>query len=103
MWALHAPAPGGNARAVGGARRIGIGLVLAAHGRAVHLHPGGGSPFGIVILVEAAVDQMTLRAPVITALQLIEHRPQQATVRAGGLGLYRDHNLALGHGADLTI
>src|SRR5262245_13929 len=103
VWALHAPAPGSHARTIIGTWRIGIGLVLATHRRAIHLHSCRGGPFGIVILVEAAIDQMRLWAPVISALKLIEHRPQQAAVRAGGLGFYRDHDLALGHGADLAV
>src|ERR1700733_5385567 len=56
--ALHASAPGGNAGAIVGARRIGIGIVLAADRRAIHVHADAGGPFGVVILVEAAIDEV---------------------------------------------
>src|ERR1700733_184777 len=55
---LHASAPGGNAGTIVAARRIGVGAVLAADRRAIHVHTDAGSPFGIVILVEAAIDEV---------------------------------------------
>src|SRR5690606_7322017 len=59
--ASHAPAPGGNAGAVLGPRRIGIALVLVPGGRSVDENAFASSPFGIVVLMEAAVDEMATR------------------------------------------
>src|SRR2546430_17647512 len=42
--ALHASAPGGDAATVVAARRIGVALVLAPHGRAIHLDARAGCP-----------------------------------------------------------
>src|SRR3546814_3448683 len=56
--ALHAPAPGGDTRAVLGAGRIGVGSMLAVARWAVDPDAALGRPLGIVVLVKAAVDQM---------------------------------------------
>ena len=58
MRALHAPAPSGHAGSIVTAQRIGIGIVFAADRRAIHIHADTGSPFGVVILVEAAIDEI---------------------------------------------
>src|SRR5207244_726649 len=79
--AFHSPAPGGHAGPVFGARRIGIGLMLALRGRSVDEDALLIGPLGIVVLVEAAVDQLApWQAPVAPA-QPLQHRPQQTAVR----------------------
>src|SRR3546814_114210 len=103
MGALHAPAPGCNTRAVLGAGRIGIGLVLAARRRAVDPDASLGRPFGIVVLVKAAVDQMAPGPAAVALLQALKHRPHQAAVGAAGQRRDIDHDLALRHGGDLTV
>src|SRR3546814_1538358 len=98
-----APAPGCNSRAVLGAGRIGIGLVLAARRRAVDPDASLGRPFGIVVLVKAAVDQMAPGPAAVALLQALKHRPHQAAVGAAGQRRDIDHDLALRHGGDLTV
>src|ERR1700682_357248 len=101
--ALHAPAPGGDAATVVVARRIGVALVLAARGRAIHLDARAGGPFDIVILVESAVDEVTLGSAAVALFERIEHWTQQTAVRAGGRHIDTDHDLTLGDGAELAI
>ena len=72
--ALHAPAPGGHAGTIVATRRIGIGVVLAADRRAIHVHADAGSPFRIVILVEAAIDEVTSGPAAMVPVDLHEHR-----------------------------
>src|SRR5690242_20451118 len=101
--ALHALAPGGNSRTIFGARSIRIGLVLTAHRRTVDVHALRGGPFGVLVLVESAVDEMTLGQPAVAMLQLVKHRTDQPAVRAVRLGFHGDHDLAFGHGSDLAV
>src|SRR5256885_7673490 len=101
--ALHASAPGGDAATVVLARRIGVALVLAPHGRAIHLDARAGCPFDIVILVEAAIDEVTFGPAAVALFEPIEHRAQQAAIRAGGRHMDTDHDLTLGDGAELAI
>src|SRR5260370_15568803 len=60
LGAVHSLAPSGNARAIVGTRRIGIGLVLAVHWRTVDVNTNRGCPFSIVIPIEAAIDEMAV-------------------------------------------
>src|SRR5258708_23235701 len=55
--ALHPLAPSRNAGAIVATRRIPVGLVLAAHWRTVDIDANRCRPLGIVVLVEAAVDE----------------------------------------------
>jgi hypothetical protein len=71
--ALHALAPGGHTGTIIAARRLGIGVVLAADRRAIHVHADAGSPFGVVILVEAAIDEVTSGPAAIAPFDLREH------------------------------
>src|SRR5258708_15431926 len=95
---LHASAPGGNTGTIVLARRIGIGVVLAADWRAIDFHTDAGGPFGIVIFVEATVDEIAFRPAAIAPFDLREHRRHQATIRAGGRGFEGDDDLAFCHG-----
>src|SRR3546814_7879211 len=79
MGALHAPAPGCNTRAVRGAGRIGIGLVLAARRRAGDQDAYLGRPFGIAVLVKAAVDQMAPGTVAVALLPALKPRPHQSS------------------------
>src|SRR5436853_292597 len=101
--ALHAPAPGGDAATVVAARRIGVALVLAPRGRAIHLDARAGCPFDIVILVEAAIDEVTHGSVAVALFEPIKHRAQQAAVGAGGRHIDADHDLTFGDGAELAI
>src|SRR5207302_635350 len=96
MRALHAPAPGGDAATVVAARRIGVALVLAPRGRTIHLDTRAGRPFDIVILVEAAIDEVTFGPASVALFEPIEHRAQQAAVGAGGRHIDTDHDLTFG-------
>src|SRR3546814_11210139 len=99
MGALHAPAPGCNTRAVLGAGRIGIGLVLAARRRAVDTDASLGRPFGIVVLVNAAVDQLAHGPAAVALLQALKHRPHPAARGATGPHPSIEPTPALLHGS----
>src|SRR3546814_16953214 len=62
-----------------------------------------GRPFGIVVLVKAAVDQMAPGPAAVALLHALKHRPHQAAVGAAGQRRDIDHDLALHHGGDLTV
>src|SRR5258708_15641857 len=103
MWAVHTCSPSGHARPIVTARGIRIAQVLAAAGRAIDFDAVAGGPFGILILVEAAVDQVALRPSAIALSYLIQRRPDQATIGADGFRFRRDHDLAAGRAGDLAI
>src|ERR1700751_3798820 len=103
MRAFHPGTPCGNAGLVSGRGRIGIALMFAGGGWAIDFDALVGCPFGIVILVEAAVDKMALRPSPVTPLDLLQHRSGQATVRADRLDLRVDDDLPAGGAGDLTI
>src|ERR1700704_5474015 len=84
LRAVHALAPSRNTGAIVGTRRIAVGLVLAVHRRPVDIDADRCRPPGIVVLVEAAVDKVAVWPPAVATLNLVEHRPHQAAVRAGG-------------------
>src|SRR5258708_39266880 len=101
--ALIALAPSRNAGAIVGTRRIAVGLVLAVHWRTVDTDANRCRPPGIVVLVEAAVDEMTVGPPAVAALKFIEHRSHQAAVGAGRIHIDRNGDLPSRRSADLTI
>src|SRR5438105_1499627 len=103
LRAVHALAPSRNTGAIVGTRRIAVGLVLAVHWRTVDIDPDRCRPLGIVVLVEAPVDEVAVRLPAVAALKLIEHWSHQAAIRAGGIHIDRDDDLTGSRGADLTI
>src|SRR3546814_6858774 len=63
--------------------------------------PGG--PFGVLVLAEAAIDEMALRPAAIALPEPVEHRPDEPAVRAGRHGRDVDHDLAARHRADLAV
>ena len=67
------------------ARCLGIGVVLAADRRAIHVYADAGSRFGFVyFLLEAVIDEVTSGPAAIAPFDLHEHRWHQAAIRAGG-------------------
>src|SRR6266550_9638660 len=103
LGAVHALAPSGNARAIIGTRRIGIGLVLAVHWRTVDINTNRGCPFSIVILIEAAIDEMAARSSAVAALKFIEHWSHHPAIRTHCIHADRNDDLTFSHSADLTI
>src|SRR6266550_2730500 len=103
LGAVHALAPSGNARAIVGTRRIGIGLVLAVHWRTVDINTNRGCPFSIVILIEAAIDEMAARPSAVAALKFIEHWSHHTAIRTHCIHADRNDDLTFSHSADLTI
>src|ERR1700675_156171 len=103
LRAVHALAPSRNTGAIVGTRRITVGLVLAVHRRTIDIDPRPCGPLGIVVLVEAAVDEMAVWPPAVAALKLIKHRSHQTAVRARRIDVDRDDDLTGRRGADLTI
>src|SRR3546814_11607674 len=82
--ALHAPAPGGDTRAILEAGGIGVGLMLVFGRRAVHPDASPGRPFDVVVLVKAAVDQMAPGPAAMALPQALANRPRQPPLRAAG-------------------
>src|SRR3546814_14245216 len=78
--ALHAPAPGGDTRAVLGAGRIGVGSMLAVARWAVDPDAALGRPLGIGVLMNAAVYKMPFWPAAMALLQPHRHRAHQAAV-----------------------
>src|SRR5258707_8592120 len=103
MWAPHAPPPGGHPGPIFGSRRIGVAVVLALGGWSVDKDALAGRPLGVVVLVEAAVDQLAPRHTLVARAQPLERGPQQAAIRARGVDADIDHDLAVGDGAELAI
>src|SRR4051794_25818518 len=92
--AFHPSSPSCHSRAIIRARSVGIGIVLALDGRAIHLHAACRGPFDILILVEAAVDELSLRQAIKILLDGLPHGPHQTAVGAGCLRARSDDDLA---------
>src|SRR5262249_30681401 len=103
MRALHACAPGRDARLVVGAGRIRVTFVFAARRRAVHLDAVAGCPFGVFVLVEAAIDQMAFWPLAVALFDLLQDGPDQTAVGADRSGFGMDGNRAAGRADDLAI
>src|ERR1700704_2160363 len=96
--AFHPSSPSCHSGAIIRARSVGIGIVLALDGRAIHLHAACRGPFDILILVEAAIDEVPLRQATKIPLDGFPHGLHQAAVGAGCLRTRGNDDLAPGHG-----
>src|SRR5260370_31746930 len=103
LGAGHSWAESGDVRAIVGTRRIGMGVVLAVHWRTVDVNTNRGCPFSIVILIEAAIDEMAVRPSAVAALKFIEHWSHHTAIRAHCIHADRNDDLTISHSADLTI
>src|ERR1700710_3049142 len=101
--AFHPSSPGCHSGAIIRARSVGVGIMLALDGLAIHLHAACGGPFDIFIFVEAAIDEMPLRQLAKIPLDSLHHGPHQSAVGAGCLRTRGNDDLAPGHGGDLAV
>src|ERR1700710_1995831 len=83
--AFHPSSPSCHSGGIIRARSVGMGFGLPLAGRAIHLPAACRSPFDILILVEAAVDELPLRQAIKILLDGLHHRPHQAAIGAGCL------------------
>src|SRR6516164_10269570 len=101
--ALHPLAPRFHAGSIILARREGVGIVLIGDRRAMDRDAGAMRPFDVVILAKAAIGQMLLGEIAVSGLDPLQHRPQQAAIRAAGGNIDPHHDLLSSNARDLHV
>src|SRR5882672_8343045 len=100
--ALHAFTPIRDADTVIFLRRIGVGAMPGLPRRAPHLYILGMGPFDVVVLGEAAVDQI-VGGLVAFSVHGLDPRSCQAAIRTGGVDVDRNDHLVLRRRYDLHV
>src|SRR5258708_5641129 len=83
-------------------RRIWIAAMLAVHRRAPQVDAVLIRPFSVVLLCEAAIDQV-IRRPRPGGVQALKRRARQAAIGARGVDVDRDDDLTLWRRGDLHV
>src|SRR5205809_2191029 len=102
-FARHPLAPGQHALMIATPRQIRIGAVLGLGGWTIDGDPLAMRPLAVLGRGEAAVGKVASRKMAGPHAQLLQHRPQEATIGTGIGDLDRDHDLLAGRARHLHV